>query len=104
MKISRRSFIRSVATAGAVSLFVLLSRVWGADKGPNGLLTMGFIGMGKQNRGLLNNFLHRDVKVLAVCDVDTSRRDSAVEMVKKVGISAVGLKSLKNAQLGRRQL
>jgi predicted dehydrogenase len=38
---------------------------------------MGFVGMGIQNRGLLNQFLHSDTLVLAVCDVDTTRREHA---------------------------
>ncbi len=37
---------------------------------------MGFIGIGKQGGGLLHNFLnHPDTQVLAVCDVDTTRRE-----------------------------
>ena len=43
---------------------------------------MGFVGVGKQNRGLLNNFMRQpDVTVLAVCDVDATRRESAKKMV-----------------------
>ncbi len=43
---------------------------------------MGFIGMGKQNRGLLGGFLgHGARKVLAVCDVDTTRREDAKKRV-----------------------
>jgi predicted dehydrogenase len=82
MKISRRSFITKAAAA-TVSPLLLPSRIWAAEKGPNSLLNMAFIGMGIQNRGLLNNFLFRDVKVLAVCDVDTTRRESALQMVEK---------------------
>ena len=44
---------------------------------------MGFIGVGKQNRGLLQNFLHHDTRVLAVCDVDTTRREAAVKTVNE---------------------
>ena len=37
---------------------------------------LGFIGTGTQGRGLLNNFLRQpDTRVLAVCDVDTNRRE-----------------------------
>jgi predicted dehydrogenase len=42
---------------------------------------MGFIGMGIQNRGLLQNFLHQDTRVVAVCDVDKTRRESAGKTV-----------------------
>ena len=42
---------------------------------------MGFIEMGKQSRGLLGTFLGHDTRVLAVCDVDTTRRDNARKKV-----------------------
>jgi predicted dehydrogenase len=42
---------------------------------------MGFIGMGKQSRGLLGGFLGQDTRVLAVCDVDTTRREDAKQRV-----------------------
>lgn len=83
MKISRRSFLGQTAAAAALSPLILPSRVRAAEKGPNSLVNMAFIGMGVQNRGLLDNFLWRDVKVLAVCDVDTNRREDAVQRVKK---------------------
>src|SRR5437016_1950331 len=54
---NRRQFLKStsVATATAPLLF---SSAWGANapKGPNGRITLGFIGTGTQGRGLLNNF------------------------------------------------
>ena len=42
---------------------------------------MGFIGMGKQNGGLLRNFLRRPTRVLAVCEVDRTRREAAAKTV-----------------------
>jgi predicted dehydrogenase len=42
---------------------------------------MGFVGMGTQNRGLLGGFLGQETKVLAVCDVDTTRREAAKKRV-----------------------
>jgi predicted dehydrogenase len=45
---------------------------------------MGFVGMGTQNRGLLGNFMNQDgVEVVAVCDVDTTRREHARNQVEK---------------------
>ncbi len=45
---------------------------------------MGFIGMGKQNKGLLNGFIsHEMVRVIAVCDVDATRRDAAQRRVNE---------------------
>lgn len=74
--ISRRRFLAAGAVVTAP--FILPSRVWAAAVPPNERITLGFIGMGIQNRGLLNGFLNRnDTRVVAVCDVDTSRRVDA---------------------------
>ncbi len=82
MKISRRSFL-ATATAAAVP-FVLPACVSVKKTTQNSLTNMGFIGMGVQNRGLLDAFLHhKNVRVLAVCDVDTTRRTAAQERVKE---------------------
>ncbi len=81
MKISRRSFLTSASATAASLPFIVPSQVWGAQTKPSDRLTMGFIGVGKQNRGLLNGFLHRDTRVLAVCDVDTTRRNTAQKTV-----------------------
>jgi predicted dehydrogenase len=43
---------------------------------------MGFIGVGKQNRYLLKKFLGKDTQVVAVCDVDTTRREAAKQLVE----------------------
>ena len=80
MSPSRRSFLKTMA-ASAAAPFLLPSRVWSAPVGPNSKLTMGFIGMGKQSHGLLSGFLARDTRVLAVCDVDTTRRNTAKAQV-----------------------
>ena len=73
--LDRRSFIKR---SSALSVpFILPSAIWAAKTKPNDRLTMGFVGMGKQNGGLLNNFLAHDTQVLAVCDVDTTRRETA---------------------------
>jgi len=81
MKVSRRSFLASTAAASVP--FILPSRIWSAATAPSNRLTMGFIGMGKQNGGLLNNFLRHDTRVLAVCDVDKTRRENAVKIVNE---------------------
>jgi predicted dehydrogenase len=74
---SRRSFIKTTLAAGAAPLF-LPSRIWSAETKPNDKLAIGLIGMGKMNSGHLNDWLRRgDSRVVAVCDVDTTRRDNA---------------------------
>jgi predicted dehydrogenase len=84
MRSSRRSFLkRTAAAAAAVAAapYILPSHVWGAETKPNARLTMGFVGMGTQNRGLLGGFLGAETQVLAVCDVDTTRRTAAKKRV-----------------------
>jgi len=78
---SRRNFIKLAAVAGTAPL-VLRSGVWAADGAPSRQFTLGFIGVGKQGDGLLHGCLPRnDVKVLAVSDVDTTRREAARKAV-----------------------
>jgi predicted dehydrogenase len=81
MQTSRRSFLKGAVAAAAASPYILPSRVWSAPTKPNSRLTMGFIGMGKQAHGLLGGFLGQDTQVLAVCDVDTTRRTAAKKRV-----------------------
>lgn len=76
---SRRNFLKT--TAAASGPFILPSHIWSAETKPNDRLTVGFIGMGKQNGGLLNNFMGQGVQALAVCDVDTTRREAAKKRV-----------------------
>ena len=74
---TRRSFLKATLAAGVAPLF-LPSRVWSAETKPNDKLAIGLIGMGKMNSGHLNDWLRRkDSQVVAVCDVDTTRRHNA---------------------------
>jgi predicted dehydrogenase len=81
--ITRRHFLQ---TATAVGLPVLLPGLGlGQEKkvAANERLTLGFIGVGTMNRGHLGYFLgQKDVQVVAVCDVDTSRREAAKKTVE----------------------
>ncbi len=78
---SRRHFIRATA-AGVAAPFILPTRVWSAETSPNAHIRMGFVGMGTQARGLLNKFLqYPEVRVVAVCDVDTTRRTDTKQTV-----------------------
>ena len=80
MSITRRSFL---AAAGAAAAPLLLPACATPKKpAANSMVNMGFIGMGIQNRGLMEAFMgHKNVRVLAVCDVDTTRRTAAQERV-----------------------
>ncbi len=81
MTTSRRSFLKTAA-ASAAAPFILPSHIWAAETKPNDRITMACIGMGKQSRGLLGNFSFR-TQVLAVCDVDTTRRTEAQQKTSK---------------------
>ncbi len=77
MTTSRRVFLK----AAAVAPLVLPSSVWSATTQPNDRIRMGFIGMGRQGRGvLLTPFLYR-AQIVAVSDVDTNRREDARQRV-----------------------
>jgi predicted dehydrogenase len=80
---TRRSFIKSsLLSAGALAVPHLLpSRLWAAEVKPSARVTVGFIGMGKQSHGLLGAFLGQGAQVVAVCDVDTTRRENARKRV-----------------------
>ena len=79
---SRRRFLATAALSAAAPL-VLPGRVWAAETAPSKRITMGFIGMGTQGRGLLGGFLGQPgVQVVAVCDVDTNRREAARQTVE----------------------
>jgi predicted dehydrogenase len=94
---SRRSFLtRAGATAAAP--FILPSGMLRAENAPGNKLGVGFIGMGKQMGGHLSHFLGRDdAQVIAVCDVDTTRRefnqkranDSYAKSLKKADYNGV---------------
>ena len=78
---NRRRFIQAAAAA-ATGPFILPSRVWSADVSPNAKVRMGFIGIGKQMGGLLGTFMgFPEVEVVAVCDVDTTRRTAGQKRV-----------------------
>src|SRR5262249_30297325 len=93
-RITRRHFLASTAAAAAAPLIVPASALGGDPKkqAAGERITLGFIGMGTQGRGLLGGFLgQKDVQVVAVCDVDTTRRENARKTVE--GRYAADIKS-----------
>jgi len=79
-RFTRRDFLRTstAAAAAASAPFILPSHIWAADVKPNDRLSIGCIGMGTQMRGLMGGFLgKKETQVVAVCDVDTTRREAA---------------------------
>lgn len=85
-RIYRRRFLASAAT-GLATPFLLDPRIHAQDRqgqGPNGRITLGFIGIGVMGRGHLSSFLgNSGVQVLAACDVHQGRLQDAVEMVHR---------------------
>ena len=84
-ELNRRQFLKATSVAAlAAPLLLRSARGATARKGPNDRITMGIIGPGKQGLGLTNNFLAMpDTQVVAVCDVDTSRREHHQKMVNE---------------------
>ena len=80
-RVGRRDFIKAAAMGSVAPMFIPSSG-WGKRTPPSDRLTMGFIGVGRQNRYLLSKFLARQTQVVAVCDVDTTRRESAKQIVE----------------------
>jgi len=83
---SRRQFLKTagaLAAGAALGPGILPRSVFGANP-PGDRLTMGFIGMGIQSRSLLGGFLSSSAtRVVAVCDVDATRRNAAAGRVDR---------------------
>src|SRR5205085_922669 len=84
-KLSRRSFLQTTsALALTAPNFVSAAFFWSRKKkvAANSRIVLGFIGVGKQGGGLLGGFLNsKDTQVVAVCDVDTTRREFRQKVV-----------------------
>ncbi len=80
MKTTRRTFIKTVASPVIAVPLILPSRLWAFPQVSR--ITMGFVGMGIQSKYLLSKFMPL-TQVLAVCDVDTTRRTNAQNVVNK---------------------
>jgi predicted dehydrogenase len=83
--LTRRHFLKSTALAGAALAFptIIPSSVLGQNA-PSKRITMGLIGMGLMmgsHRGHMTG--RNDVQVLAVCDVDRTRRENAKASIER---------------------
>ena len=92
--VSRRDLMKTASAAGAVAAvtgavaapMIIPSSALGDDKkaAPSERLNIGFIGLGKQNSGHLGAMVgKREVQVLAICDVDKTRREFFRDFVDK---------------------
>ncbi|MFA7692699.1 MAG: Gfo/Idh/MocA family oxidoreductase [Candidatus Hydrogenedentales bacterium] len=81
MRTNRRNFLKQVSILSAAPL-ILPSRLWSSEPKANDRITMGFIGAGKQGSYLAEGFLnHKRCQIVAVCDVDTTRRTALLNRV-----------------------
>ncbi len=72
----RRDFIQKSAATATVFSIVPSSVLGKSGIAPNNKIQVGFIGVGKQGRGLMTNFVNYDqAAVVAVSDVDTAKMD-----------------------------
>ena len=83
--ISRRTFIKSTAVAIAAP-YTISSSAFGKNgrEVPSNQITMGIIGLGSMGMRHVKGFLQEDdCRIIAVCDVDASRRKAASEEINK---------------------
>jgi len=79
---SRRRFLKT-ASAAAAAPFILPSHVWSAPVKPNDRITLGFIGIGRRGSRVAPSLLgSNESQGVAVCDVDTNRREAAKKGVE----------------------
>jgi len=89
---TRRRFIQSTLLATAP--LILPRGLWSQGTAPSGRLTLGMIGIGRVMQRHLEYFLGRDeVRIVAVCDVDTTRREHGVARVNAAYSSRAGVES-----------
>lgn len=69
---NRRAFLKQAATLSA--FYIVPRHVLGRGfLAPSDQLTLGFIGVGKQSGGLRGQFLKNEARVIAACDVDSTK-------------------------------
>jgi predicted dehydrogenase len=82
--IGRRTFLKSAAAVAAFPMIVPSSAL-GDDKKPaaSERIVMGFVGLGGQGSGDMGGFMgHKQVQIVAVCDVDRNHRNNAKKAVE----------------------
>jgi predicted dehydrogenase len=83
--LTRRHFLRNTAASVAFP-YIIMSSAMGADgqTAPSNRLNIGFIGVGGQGGGHLNNTHRDDMQTIAVCDVDATRMERARKRVNDI--------------------
>ncbi|MEM7261939.1 MAG: Gfo/Idh/MocA family oxidoreductase [Planctomycetota bacterium] len=97
--ISRRRFLATAAAASAPLFIPATALGRGPLAAASERLTIGVIGVGNMGGAHLNTLLgHREVQVVAVCDVDAKKRESAEQRVENRYASASGSSSYSGCQ------
>lgn len=85
--ISRRTFLMGALATATAPVFLSSGQVRGAT-GPNEVIRLGCIGVGRQGRADMQEAIYRgldvNARVVAVCDVDPARVAKAKELVEKI--------------------
>jgi len=83
--ISRRGFLKAGASAVALPYIVPSSVVTAKDRtAPGDTITLGMIGLGSMGLRHVKGFVREtDCRIIAVCDVDASRRKIAVGLIDR---------------------
>jgi predicted dehydrogenase len=83
---NRREFLKKsgMLAAGAIGFpyFVPASALGAEGAAPSERITLGFVGLGMQGRGLLGSFLNTPAQVLAICDVDALKMERSLTRAK----------------------
>ena len=80
---NRRSFIGQVIAAASAPI-VIPARLLRSASAPSNKITLGVIGVGAQGTGDMRAFLnHDDVRVVALCDVNTKNLDRARGLIRE---------------------
>ncbi len=80
--VTRRQFLKGAAAVAAAP-YVLSSSAWGRTP-PSERITLGMIGVGNMGGGHLETLVgNRDFQILAICDVDRTKRDKAQQKVEE---------------------
>lgn len=80
--ISRRAMLLGSAAVAAPMVIPSSALGFSGFTAPSNRITFGMIGFGMMMRGHFNNMLNRgNVQILAVCDVDTKKREDARDKV-----------------------
>lgn len=86
-RFSRRTFLMGALASATVPSF-FSTRQGQAATGPNDTILLGFIGVGRQGRHDMQEAIHQgldaNVRVVAVCDLDSKRVTQAKELAEKI--------------------